>query len=592
MGAGARPAAVEGDAHVPWPEEPEPVEEDLLADYRVRLVRVGVLATLFVLVPVGLYPWVRGGVERPELYLAAVAAGLAGCALVSLLPWRRLLIRAWPMAGYVTWSVADILLVGLLVFASGGLSSPLWSVFALTTLFFAATFGSTGRVCLLGLTVAVYLGAVWAVDAPAAGQAGELLVRLGVLITLALMAGFIADQLRRQLLAQTRRAQASRRVAQAGEQIGTLQEQAVFTAAVEGLADLGFPVAAAVTIEGRTYRLAATHGVPEEFDRVRLALSDLRPTSRAWVMTHEDIDDPGVRELLALCNCEALIAAPLLVGSTRRGLLVACGDDDPVGVEAVQALATLTSNALENADLYRLKADFVANVSHELRTPLTVVVGLGDTLAHRARTLSPEQIEEFAARIQTNAERLDSMISTLLDFSRLQHRASVTTRGEVDLAELTASAVERHRTQLEPREVRLEAQSVVVPGDRTMLEHVVDNLLANVASHTPPKTTVRIVVRSAGDVGEVVVDDDGPGIPPGERARVTERFFRGGDHLTRGGGGMGLGLALAQELLLLHGSALDIDRSPSGGTRAGFRVAVSRAAAPVDVGPAHQDVER
>jgi two-component system, OmpR family, sensor histidine kinase KdpD len=551
--------------------DPGGVEEDLLADYLVGLVRIGVISTYLVLVPIGLYPWLAGGVDHPGLYFGSVVVGLLGATGVAFLPWRRMLTSRWPRVGLVGWSVADILLVGLLVAASGGLASPLWSVFTLTTLFFAAAFGLLGRASLFAFTVAVYLAAIWSL-APQTGEvSGELVVRLGVLGTLALMAGFIARQLHHQLLAQSRRAQASRRVAQAGEQIGTLEQEVVFEAAVDGLADLGFPVTAAVTIEGNAYRLAATRGVPPEFARVRLVLSGLRETSRAWVMYHEDIDDPGVIELLRAAGCDALIAAPLLVGSTRVGLLVACGDDDPVGVEAVQTLANLTASALENAELYRAKTEFVANVSHELRTPLTVVIGLSDTLARRTRHLSPEQIEEFAHRIQHNAGRLEAMISTLLDFSRLRTRTGVATRGRIDLVELVSSAVERNRPHLAPREVRLDADPCPsVPGDPLMLEHVVDNLLANVASHTPPTTVVEVTVRPGDDGVAVVVSDDGPGIPPQELPRITERFFRGGDHLTRQSGGLGLGLALAQELLVLHGSGLEIDRSDAGGARVAF----------------------
>lgn len=198
---------------------------------------------------------------------------------------------------------------------------------------------------------------------------------------------------------------------------------------------------------------------------------------------------------------------------------------------------------------------------------------MGETLARRSNQLSGDQLEDLAGRVETNARRLEGMISTLLDFSRPQARERHLERAEVDVTAIAIEAVQRTGARLQPRRVLLEVEpGVRALGDELMLGQVLDNLLGNVASHTPPETTARVEVRAVGSEVEVAVSDDGPGIAPGELDHVTERFYRGGDHLTRDGGGLGLGLALVRELLALNGSELVVAAAEHGGTRISFRL--------------------
>lgn len=551
-------------------------QRTLRVRYLLRVVRIGVLSTFVVMVPLSLYPFVatQAPVDRPLLYAVVICVGLLGAAGVARLPWDRLLNGPLPMLAFSLWSVADIALISLLVLVTGGITSPLWAVYALTTLFFAAAYPRGIQIVMLGFTALAYAWAVGLGSPPVWDHAGELGVRVGILATLALMGGFISGELTRQMALQARRATASRQVAEAGTQIATLRHQGIFDAATDALVGLGFSTCAVVVVEGRTYRITAARGLPPDFERVRLASSDLRPGSQAWVMHPDDIDDPGVRELLRTTGADALIAAPLSVGSRRVGLLFALGDDEPVATEAMQTLATLVGNALENAELYRMKADFVANVSHELRTPLTVLVGLGETLARRAAHMDSERTVQLGERVEANAARLDAMISRLLDIARLETPQRSVDAEDLDAHRLATEAVERTAARLAPRRAEVAVEGDVwAVGDQLMIEQVLDNLLANVAAHTPPGTRARVAVRRIGDEVEVAVTDDGPGIAPEDEGQVTERFFRGGDHLTRDTSGLGLGLALAQELLTLHESGLEISRAPEGGTRVAFRLA-------------------
>lgn len=553
-------------------------EHSLRVRYLLRVVRIGVLATLAVLAVLTIAPFIATGLDVtfPGLYWATIVVGLVGAVGVWLLPWPRLLASRWPMATFYVWSIGDIVLISLLVVATDGIASPLWAVYALTTLFFAAAYPRWGQVGLLAVTALTYAGALATAHPSLTPHVGDLVLRVGILGTLAMMGAFMAHELTAQMTLQARRAHASRRVARAGANIASLQRQDVFDAAVRAAVDLGFPVCSVVLIEGNTYKIAAAHGLPAEFERVRLALSELRETDEAWVMRREDIDDPDVLAIIDATDGEVLVAAPLTVGERRMGLLTGVGEDAHTSIEALQMLGTLTSSALENAELYRLKTDFVANVSHELRTPLTVLIGLGETLAHRADDLDRGQLTDLASRVTANATRLDATISTLLDFSRLQARQRLTDVDAIDVGELAREVVARHGSRLDPRHVTLQAPTgAIVHGDRVMIEQVLDNLLANVADHTPASTNVSVTVTAIAedDEVEVAVADDGPGVPQEDLERITDRFYRGGDHLTRERAGLGLGLALAQELLSLHGSALEIANQPEGGSRFSFRLA-------------------
>lgn len=541
--------------------------------YLLRVVRMGVICTLIVLVPIAAFPLAPGigDVHHPVLYYVTVGLSLAGVAVVVVLPWERMLARGWGEIGLYIWSIGDITLITLLVVASGGVRSPLWAVYALTTLFFAASYPRRGQFGLFTFTIAAYLAALLVADpSPLAPFAGDLVLRMGVLATVAIMADFIASELSGRMAAQERRARASQRIADAASQMSTLERRKVMDTALRAAADIGFPVSAVVMFEGRIYRIVASTGLPEDFDRI--GLTDWpTPAGEVWTLSRDEVADPAIVEILEERDLPTMVLAPLHVASEPVGAFVACGEGHPTDVEAIQMLSTVISSALENAELYRLKTDFVANVSHELRTPLTVIAGLGETMRRQARRLPPESIEKLAVRMEANAERLGGMISALLDFSELETRQRRAEREHVDVADLVVEAVEARRDRLAPRPIAVTAQpGATAVGDTEMLRRVVDNLLDNIADHTPPETHAEITVAIDDGTVSVTVADDGPGLPPTEAGRATQRFYRGGDHRTRRSRGLGLGLALAQEIIGLHGGQLEIRGGPDGGTEVRF----------------------
>jgi signal transduction histidine kinase len=254
-------------------------------------------------------------------------------------------------------------------------------------------------------------------------------------------------------------------------------------------------------------------------------------------------------------------------------------------VEVLGEVAALASRWLDTAarvadqrrmvtllsDVDAHKNDVVSSVSHELRTPLTVVKGLAETFLARGMSADTEQGRDLLVRLDANAMRLGSVVDTVLDLARLSAGSVTPELEQADLAALVRAAHQRLTSLSEDHTLVVDADiPAPVLVDPTLLDHVFENLVVNAVKHTPAGTTVELRVRVHPDHAEVEVVDDGPGIPPWELSRVTERFFRGGDSTTRETSGLGLGLALVDRILAAHGTVLEITSQVGSGSRFAF----------------------
>jgi signal transduction histidine kinase len=211
-------------------------------------------------------------------------------------------------------------------------------------------------------------------------------------------------------------------------------------------------------------------------------------------------------------------------------------------------------------DVDRQRRELVANVSHELRTPVSALRAVLENLVDGVTT--PDEATLRAALTQT--ERLADLVTQLLDLSRVEAGAVPLLRSQVPLQEFLTTCVEeahlagrdvRYRVDVAPEGLRAHA-------DRDRLHQVVANLLDNAARHSPAGGTV--TARARGLMGGVQLDivDEGPGIHPRDRARVFDRFHRGGS--TGQDGGTGLGLAIARWVVDLHGGSIRVVESDRG----------------------------
>jgi two-component system OmpR family sensor kinase len=211
---------------------------------------------------------------------------------------------------------------------------------------------------------------------------------------------------------------------------------------------------------------------------------------------------------------------------------------------------------------------FVADASHELRTPLAAVRAYSE-LYRRGASTRPDDLDRAMSGINRESERMSLLVEDLLLLARLDEGRPLE-REPVDLGEVVGEAVETARTVEPSRPIDLEAEPVVVLGDRDRLRQVVDNLLANVRAHTPVDGAVRVRVARNGTDAVLEVADSGPGLDEEEMERVFERFHRGDPSRSRASGGVGLGLSIVAAVAEAHGGSASADSEPGRGST--FRV--------------------
>ncbi len=206
------------------------------------------------------------------------------------------------------------------------------------------------------------------------------------------------------------------------------------------------------------------------------------------------------------------------------------------------------------AELDRAKTAFFSNVSHEFRTPLTLMLGPAEDALAAADDLSPDERERWSL-VHRNALRLSRMVNTLLDFSRIEAGRVEASFEPTDLGALTGELASMFRSAIDRGglRLRLDLPALEEPAyvDRDMWEKIVLNLLSNALKFTFDGE-ISVSLRRQGADFELVVQDTGIGIAPGELRQVFDRFHRIKGARARTHEGTGIGLALVAELAKLH----------------------------------------
>jgi two-component system, OmpR family, phosphate regulon sensor histidine kinase PhoR len=291
-------------------------------------------------------------------------------------------------------------------------------------------------------------------------------------------------------------------------------------------------------------------------------------------------DDAVGRALLELVRVPALDdlvrtgqprTSEMDLPATRRRVLARLAPQ--AGTGAILVLHDVT--ALHR--LETIRRDFVANASHELRTPVSVISANAETLRGGALD-DPETAPTLVDAIHRNAVRLTSLINDLLDLSRLESGRFRVELESVGLAAAAARALESVERMAERRRtaISIEIRDDMVAGaDSGALHQVLVNLLTNAIVHTPEGTRVVVGAAPSGSRVRIEVRDDGPGIPPGHRQRIFERFYRIDPGRSRDMGGTGLGLAIVKHLVEAMGGTVGVGANRPRGSV--FWIELSRA---------------
>lgn len=214
------------------------------------------------------------------------------------------------------------------------------------------------------------------------------------------------------------------------------------------------------------------------------------------------------------------------------------------------------------------------NVAHDLRTPLTRLRGIAEEALAAG---DPERMRAALADCVEEADRVDTMLHTLMDISEAETGTMALRREAVTLAELVRQAVDLYEDAAEERGITIESlvdETLVVPVDRARIRQVLANLLDNAVKYSPDGGRVTIRASDLGDRVHLTVEDDGPGIPEDELPRVWERLYRG--DRSRSTRGLGLGLSLVKAIVEAHGGGVDVHSTIGAGSR--FEIQLPRVA--------------
>jgi signal transduction histidine kinase len=298
-----------------------------------------------------------------------------------------------------------------------------------------------------------------------------------------------------------------------------------------------------------------------------------------------DMLEPGYpeEERFRELGLRSRFVTPLFLGARTIGMLSLVRRSPNAFTEEEMELAgllgRLVASAVQNIRAYEaerktveelrrlsaLRADFVSLVSHELRTPMAAVIGSAQTLQQRWRELTPDQRESFLELIAGETNRLATLISDVLDTSRIDAGTFTFRFTDVDLAELVRDSVAAAEVGSDEVALRAEVHEPLpmVRGDPERLRQVLMNLIDNAIKYSPAGDEVQ--VRAFAENGRVHVDvrDRGPGIAREDQRLIFEKFGRVTAGNTRPG--TGLGLFIARSIAEAHGGTLEVASAPERG---------------------------
>lgn len=265
-----------------------------------------------------------------------------------------------------------------------------------------------------------------------------------------------------------------------------------------------------------------------------------------------------------------IIVRPLRV-LVRAAVRVRLGRDREVVVprlpdrrDEIGMLARAISD-MSSALRHRIDAveSFAADVAHELKNPLASLRSALEALSKVEQPALRRQLTDIALH---DVQRIDRLVSEISDASRIDAELTRATFEQVDLAALIANAVgaREHRTETDGRTIKLKRKGrgpFTVMGVPARLERVVENLLDNAVSFSPPHGAITIELRTHDDLVEATIRDQGPGIPESERNKVFERFHSVRPEEEGFGAHSGLGLAIARTIVEAHDGSLTLGDS-------------------------------
>ncbi len=218
-----------------------------------------------------------------------------------------------------------------------------------------------------------------------------------------------------------------------------------------------------------------------------------------------------------------------------------------------------------------LKSTFISVISHELKTPVALIKGYTGTLRRDDVSWDDEIVQDSLEVIEEETDRLTLLIENLLDASRLQTGGLELNRTDLAMEPFAERFAERFRTQTTKHDILVDfpPNFPVVLADENRMGQVFLNLLSNAVKYSPEGGEIRIAGQTRADQVIICVQDQGPGIAPGDIPHIFDRFYRS-EEASRTTKGAGLGLYLTRAIVQAHGGRIWVDPKPGDGARICF----------------------
>ena len=233
----------------------------------------------------------------------------------------------------------------------------------------------------------------------------------------------------------------------------------------------------------------------------------------------------------------------------------------------------LVEDRTEAKRLDETRRDFVENISHELKTPISAISLLSEAL--QVAIEDPEQVKKFAKNLQRESKRLGSLVTKIIQLSRIQ---AGDLQGEIevfDLGLIVDEAIELNQFLADSKGVGISsdtAKEILVQGDAGLLSMALKNLIENAVLYSEPGSNVGVGLAEVNDFAEVTVTDKGIGIPLDQQERIFERFYRVDPSRSRETGGSGLGLSIVKHAANNHGGEVTVFSRPNLGSTFTLRI--------------------
>jgi two-component system sensor histidine kinase KdpD len=416
----------------------------------------------------------------------------------------------------------------------------------------------------------------------------QYLVTFGVMLTIALVIANLMANVRQQTrVAGARERRTALLYRMSRELAATRGTAEIARIAVKHVAE-GFQCAAVLLLPDHSGKLQSPREPPVEGS---YRGSDLAVAQ--WVLDHgrragfgSDTLPAAPALYLPLGDARRLLGVLAVLPHNRRLVLL------PEQLHLLETFAGQIGLALEREKLSSqaetariasqsesLRSTLLASISHDLRTPLAVLAGAGSALAQHGAALNENTRQALAQTIEIRAREMSELISNVLDLTRFESGALALRRQWESVDDLAAVALERMHERLGDHPVDLQLADELPPVfvDATLIVQLLANLFDNFIKYTPAGSRVTVTAVPEGAFLRVMVDDDGPGLPPGDPARLFDKFQRGdGEGVIAG---VGLGLAICRAIAQAHGGSIRATARPGGGARFEFTLPTTGSAA-------------